>query len=165
MTVFAFVLKSAIFGVLLYLWIKEIPLKWLLWVQLWIRLNIGLQMVDQSVIQNWHLWCKCYPHRPKSEGGRDNHHSNSSQDWSRIHRAHSSIGYTCGSEFVLDPRKKEVFWNSFNRHIFQVLRTGGTSISGILPKLGPMRLFWELLRCEIYFVSGPSHMGVVPHPM
>ena len=113
MTVFAFVLKSAIFGVLLYLWIKEIPLKWLLWVQLWIRLNIGLQMVDQSVIQNWHLWCKCYPHRPKSEAGRDNHHSNSSQDWSRIHRAHSSIGYTYGFESVLDPRKKEVFWNSF----------------------------------------------------
>ena len=55
-------------------------------------------------------------------------------------------------------------WYYINRHIFLVIRTGGTSISGILPKLGPMRLFWELVRCEKYFGSGPAHMGVAPHP-
>ena len=65
-------------------------------------------------------------------------------------------------KIVLEKLQTLAFY--FNRHIFQVLRTGGTSISGILPKLGPMRLFWELVRCEKYFGSGPAHMGVAPHP-
>ena len=54
--------------------------------------------------------------------------------------------------------------NVFNRQIFQVLRTGGTSKSGILSKLCHMRCFWELVRCEKYFGSHPAPMGVGPHP-
>ena len=50
-------------------------------------------------------------------------------------------------KIVLEKLQTLAFY--FNRHIFQVLRTGGTSISGILPKLGPMRLFLELVKCEL----------------
>ena len=59
---------------------------------------------------------------------------------------------------------KIFFGNKVNRQIFQVIRTGGTSKSGILPKLCHMSCFWELVRCEKYFGSQPAHRGVGPHP-
>ena len=53
----------------------------------------------------------------------------------------------------------------FNRQIFYLMTMLGTTISGILLKLGPMRPFWKLFRCEKYFQSQPAHMGVGPHPI
>ena len=49
-----------------------------------------------------------------------------------------------------------------NRQIFQVIRTGGTSKSGILPKPCHKRCFWELVRCEKYFGSQPAHTHWTP---
>ena len=54
---------------------------------------------------------------------------------------------------------------SFNRQIFYLMTMLRTTIFGILPKLGPMRPFWKLFRCEKYFGSQSAHMGVGPHPI
>ena len=54
---------------------------------------------------------------------------------------------------------------SINRQIFYLITTLCATISGILLKLGPMRPFWKLFKCEKYFQSQPAHMGVGSHPI
>ena len=69
--------------------------------------------------------------------------------------------------FYYDPIKQDRKPSAIllNRQIFYLMTTLRTTISGILLKLGPIRPFWKLFRCEKYFQSQPAHMGVGPHPI
>ena len=66
------------------------------------------------------------------------------------------------SRILKGGKREEVVF--LNRQIFQVIRTAGRTISGILLKLDPMGPFWEIVNCASYFGSQLAHMGVEPHP-